>query len=76
MAKEVPKEQQYFSVGEISDQLGVSRGVIRRWIHAGELPALNVGGRAGFRVTREDLERFLTKKRMSDSLATAMAASR
>lgn len=47
------------TVQQICDQLQVSDQTVRRWIKGGQLPATNLGGKAGYRVKATDLANFL-----------------
>ncbi len=53
----MPIQREYLSPNEIAELLGVSPFTIRRYIKVGELRAVKLLG--GFRVHREDLQRFL-----------------
>lgn len=54
-----PAQREWMTVAEIADQLRVSEETVRRWVRAGELPALNIGGpKAGYRIRAADLEKF------------------
>ena len=50
-------QREYLSPNEIAELLGVSPFTIRRYIKLGELKAVKLLG--GFRVHRDDLQRFL-----------------
>ena len=50
---------QLMTVQEVADYLKVSRTTVWRWCSTGALPACKVG--RGWRVRREELERFLTQ---------------
>lgn len=50
------------TVQQVCDQLQVSDQTVRRWIKARELPATNLGGKAGYRVKSTDLEAFLDRR--------------
>lgn len=50
-------QREYLSPNEIAELLGVSPFTIRRYIKLGELKAVKLLG--GFRVHRQDLQRFL-----------------
>ena len=50
-------QREYLSPNEIAEYLGVSPFTIRRYIKLGELRAVKLLG--GFRVHRDDLQRFL-----------------
>ncbi len=53
----MPVQREYLSPNEIAELLGVSPFTIRRYIKLGELRAVKLLG--GFRVHRDDLQRFL-----------------
>ena len=50
------------SVKEIADLLQVCEPTIRNWIHAGELPAVDVGRE--WRIAPKDLEAFLEARKV------------
>ncbi len=50
------------TVQQICDQLQVSDQTVRRWIKAKQLPATNLGGKAGYRVKASDLADFLEQR--------------
>lgn len=50
-------QREYLSPNEVAELLGVSPFTIRRYIKLGELKAVKLLG--GFRVHRDDLQRFL-----------------
>ncbi len=50
------------TVQQICDQLQVSDQTVRRWIKGRQLPAMNLGGKAGYRVKSTDLEAFLKRR--------------
>jgi excisionase family DNA binding protein len=50
------------TVQQICDQLQVSDQTVRRWIKSRELPATNLGGKAGYRVKASDLTEFLERR--------------
>lgn len=49
------------TVSEVAAELRVSRMTVYRWIHAGDLPGLRVGGQ--LRITKSDLDDYLTAAR-------------
>ncbi len=51
------------TVEEVAEQLGVNADTVRRWIRNKELAAIDLGGRAGYRITESDLERFINDRR-------------
>jgi len=57
-------EAPYLTVEEVARQLGVNPETVRRWIRSGELNALSLGGPAGYRIPKSELDRFI-RERMS-----------
>ncbi len=52
--------EEWLTVPQVAERLGVSEETVRRWIRAGELPVLDLGGpKAGYRIREADLEEFL-----------------
>jgi excisionase family DNA binding protein len=52
------KGKEVLTVEEISEDLRVSEGTVRRWIRQGRLPAFALGQ---YRIRRADYEKFLDK---------------
>ena len=48
---------------EAAKYLGVHIETMRRWARDAEIPAAKLGNRGGFRFKREDLDRFLERRR-------------
>ena len=48
----------WLSVGNIASRLDVHEQTVRRWIRDGELPAMLIGGKTGYRVKEADLIEF------------------
>jgi len=55
-------DEQWLTVEQIAATLQVSEQTVRRWLRAKELPGLNLGGKAGYRVRRGDLDRFIAQR--------------
>jgi excisionase family DNA binding protein len=51
--------EKLLKLDEVADQLGVNIETVRRWVRNGELEVIDLGGKAGYRVTENALERFL-----------------
>ena len=51
--------ERWLTVQQVCDQLQVSDQTVRRWIKRGSLPAMNLGGKAGYRIREADLNAFL-----------------
>ncbi len=58
-------QREYLSPNEIAEYLGVSPFTIRRYIKLGELKAVKLLG--GFRVHKDDLQRFLKAHEVNPS---------
>jgi excisionase family DNA binding protein len=56
-------KERLMTVEEVAEQLGVNLDTVRRWIRNKELEAIDLGGRAGYRITESDLERFINERR-------------
>jgi excisionase family DNA binding protein len=52
------------TVQEVADQLHVHPDTVRQWIRNGDLEAIDLGGRAGFRVSESALERFIRERKV------------
>jgi excisionase family DNA binding protein len=68
------RESKYVVVQEIADELGVDLQTVRRWIHAGRLPAIRPGQK--FLVLREDLDAFLEERATGPKGAAPSSRSR
>ena len=52
--------EEWMSVEQVAEKIKVSEETVRRWIRAGDLPVLDLGGpRSGYRIRTSDLESFL-----------------
>jgi excisionase family DNA binding protein len=61
-------EARLLTVREVADRIRSSPESVRRWIRAGKLRAIRPGGtRLGFRVSEEDLNRFLAARVQGES---------
>lgn len=67
-------EERLLTVAEIADSLQVDEQTVRRWIRQGRLVAHNLGGKAGYRIRRSDLQAFLDKTREGSEQASKSAA--
>lgn len=52
------------TVKEIAKELAVTTHAVYRWIDEGKLPAIQLGGPAGFRIRPEDLNQFLENRKV------------
>lgn len=56
-------DSQWLNVQDVADILQIKNETVRRWIRRNELPVLELGGpRAGYRIRRDDLDRFIWKR--------------
>ena len=49
----------FFTIGDICDELRVSRKTVLSWISAGNLKAFKLGGGRLWRIRERDLKRFV-----------------
>jgi excisionase family DNA binding protein len=50
------------TLDEVAEQLSVNVETVRRWIRSGELEGIDLGGRAGYRVTESALDKFIRER--------------
>ena len=55
-------DEQLYTVEEVASHLAVHPETVRKWIKNGHLRAINLGGRAGYRISRAALEQFLRER--------------
>jgi excisionase family DNA binding protein len=55
-------DEQLYTVEEVASRLAVHPETVRKWIKNGQLRATNLGGRAGYRISRAALEQFLRER--------------
>jgi excisionase family DNA binding protein len=56
-------ENKLYTVDDVAKLLTVHPDTVRNWIKSGELAAIDLGGRAGYRISEVDLNAFLQKRR-------------
>jgi PTS system nitrogen regulatory IIA component len=59
------ERRDWLTTEEAAEYLRVHVNTVRRWAREGMIPAAKLGNRGGFRFKREDLERFLERRRRS-----------
>ncbi len=57
------KNDEWLRTPEAAAYLGVHIETMRRWAREGVIPAAKLGNRGGFRFKRDDLDRFLERRR-------------
>ena len=64
--------REWLTVDEVAAEFRVNIETVRRWIRAGDLPALDLGGpRAGYRIRRTALDEFIEKRYGSQAKTAA-----
>ena len=64
-------QREWLTVDEVAAICRVNIETVRRWIRAGELSALTLGGpRSGYRIKRADLETFISSRYSAARTAT------
>jgi excisionase family DNA binding protein len=56
-------EERLLTVAEVAALLQVDEQTVRRWIRDRKLAAHRIGGKAGYRIQRADLQAFLAATR-------------
>jgi excisionase family DNA binding protein len=54
--------EKMLKLDDVAEQLEVSIETVRRWVRNGELEVIDLGGKAGYRVTEAALQRFLQSR--------------
>lgn len=66
---------QFLTIADVAEHLNVSAGQVRKLIHSGELPAIQVGGRGQWRIDEAELEKYIqaaydqTRKRIAQDFS-------
>ena len=61
MAETAEAEWPLLTVADVARRVRVSEETVRRWLRAGQLRGLRLGGtKLGYRIRAADLDRFLT----------------
>jgi excisionase family DNA binding protein len=61
------ERERWLTVAQVAEQLQVSEVTVRRWLREGALHGRQLGGRAGWRVSVEELERFMRARDGADA---------
>jgi excisionase family DNA binding protein len=56
---DVMTRERLFTLEEVAQQLGVNVETVRRWARNGEIEVIDLGGRAGYRVSESALDKFI-----------------
>ena len=57
--------EEYWTVAEVAARLKVDPETVRRWIRSGELKAVPLGHRTGYRITESDLDAFIQSRKLA-----------
>jgi excisionase family DNA binding protein len=67
-------EDRLLTVEQVADRLQVNEQTVRRWLRDNDLAGIPFGGRTGWRISEEELQAFLDRRRMSEG-STGKAAA-
>jgi excisionase family DNA binding protein len=56
-------EETWLTIREVCDTLKVNERTVRRWILGGELEAVDLGRKAGYRIAASEFNRFVQSRR-------------
>lgn len=54
---------EYYTIEQIAKKLQISASTVLVWIRSGELPALYLSGQRNVRISGDDLDAFLAKRK-------------
>ncbi len=57
---------EYLTVAEIAERVKVNPETVKRWLRGGELRGSILGDRAGWRVSEDELRRFMEARRPAE----------
>jgi excisionase family DNA binding protein len=52
----------WLTVAQVAELLQLSPVAVQGWIRRGQLPAVNLGGKAGYRIRARDLDAYLAAR--------------
>lgn len=55
-------EREWRTVAQVAGLFQVHEETVRRWIRDGQLPVLDLGKKAGYRIRPEDLDAFIAAR--------------
>jgi excisionase family DNA binding protein len=55
-------EREWLTLEQVANRLQVHVETVRRWVREGELPVLDLGKRAGYRVQPADLDAYIAAR--------------
>ena len=66
MEEQDPDLVEDLTVARVAKVFSVNRDTVRRWLREGRLKGVDLGGRAGYRISREELRRFRQRLEAGD----------
>jgi excisionase family DNA binding protein len=66
-------DDRVLTVNQVAQRLQVDVQTVRRWLRSGDLVGIPFGGRTGWRVTEQELQAFLDRRRMARETGKAAA---
>jgi len=66
-------DERVLSVNQVAARLQVDVQTVRRWLRNGDLVGIPFGGRTGWRVTEQEIQAFLDRRRMARETGKAAA---
>ncbi len=56
-------EERLMTVDQVAERLQVNPETVRRWLRRGELEGVDLGHKAGYRVTEAQLQEFIESRK-------------
>jgi excisionase family DNA binding protein len=53
---------EFFTVNEVAEKLKVHPATIKRWLREGKMRGLQLGDRAGWRISKADYDQFIDEQ--------------
>jgi excisionase family DNA binding protein len=66
-------DDRVLTVNQVAQRLQVDVQTVRRWLRNAELVGIPFGGRTGWRVTEQEFQAFLDRRRMARETGKAAA---
>jgi len=66
-------DDRVLTVNQVAQRLQVDVQTVRRWLRNGDLVGIPFGGRTGWRVTEQELQAFLDRRRLARETGKAAA---
>lgn len=69
------KEQEFLTVEETAQRIGVHEQTVRRWLRTGQMLGTLITRQAGYRIPRDEVERVLREGLRETALGKKLAAA-